>query len=99
ANAIAIDAASHARWTARFSAANESAEEDAVFALAAVLTRGARIPKLPDLRAASRNAGPDGDAKVVEALLDTVSRARFGPAQGEGVPPAPNLLWLVTHET
>ena len=41
ANAVAIDAASHARWTARFSAANETAEEETVFALADLLTHKA----------------------------------------------------------
>lgn len=101
ANAAAIDPVSHARWSARFSAANESAEEDAVFALASVITREgrfARIDKLHGQGRASAVAG-DNDAKVIEGLLDAVSRARFAPGPAEGAPSAANMVWLIAHTT
>ena len=100
ANAVAIDAASHARWTARFSAANETAEEDAVFTLAEMLTRAGRGAKLEALRADGPKAGrSNDDAKQIEGLLDAVSRARFGPAQAEGLPASGSMVWLITHTT
>ena len=74
ADAIAIDAASHARWTARFQAANESAQQDAVFTLAAVVTREGRLADLERLRARGHKAASE-EAKLIEGLLDTVSRA------------------------
>jgi hypothetical protein len=106
ANAVAVDAASHARWTARLSGANETAEEEAVFALAAVLTREGRIAKLEHLRASgttsldggSGSAGSN-DAKLIEGLLDVLSRARFEPAQVEGMPTSANMVWLITRTT
>jgi hypothetical protein len=106
ANAITVDAASHARWTARLEGANETAEEDAVFTLAAVLTREGRIAKLEHLRAsgkASVRGGPDtpgtNDAKLIEGLLDVLSRARFEAAPSEGTPTAANMVWLITRTT
>jgi len=106
ANAITVDAASHARWTARLEGANETAEEDAVFTLAAVLTREGRIAKLEHLRAsgAASPAGAAGspstnDAKLIEGLLDVLSRARFDMAPAEGMPTAGNMVWLITRTT
>ena len=83
ADAIVIDAASHARWTARFQAANETAEQEAVFALAAVVTREGRIADLERLRARSHTSASD-DAKLIEGLLDVVSRSRLDAAQRIG---------------
>jgi hypothetical protein len=100
ANAVAIDPESHARWTARFSAANETAEEDAVFALAELLTPEGRDAKLEPLRAAGGRPGRgETDAKRIEGLLDAVSRARFGPPQAEGLPASGSLVWLIAHTT
>jgi len=98
ADAIVIDAASHARWTARFQAANETAEQDAVFALAAVVTREGRIADLERLRARSHKSASD-DAKLIEGLLDAVSRARLEGAPVDGVPSASSILGLVTRTT
>lgn len=95
ANAVAIDAASHARWTARFSAANETAEQDTVFALADLLTHEGRDAKLEPLR--SGKTPRDRDAQAIEGLLDAVSRARFGPA--EGLPISGSMVWLIAHTT
>jgi Putative zinc-finger len=98
ADAIVIDAASHARWTARFQAANESAEQDAVFALAAVVTREGRIADLERLRARSHKSASD-DAKLIEGLLDAVSRARLEGAPADGLSSASSILGLVTRTT
>ena len=106
ANAAAVDAASHARFRERLSGANETAEEDAVFTLAAVLTREGRIAKLEHLRTSGRTSARDAssdpsinDAKLVEGLLDVLSRARFEPAQADGTPTAANMVWLITRTT
>jgi hypothetical protein len=77
--------------------ADSSAEEDAVFALAAVVTREGRIENLEMLKANGR-AGAE-QARVVESLMDAISRARFEPAQMEGLPVAVNMIWLVAHTT
>ena len=98
ADAIVIDAASHARWTARFQAANESAEQDAVFALAAVVTREGRIADFERLRARGHKAASD-DAKVIEGLLDAVSRARLEGAPADGLQSASSIVGLVTRTT
>jgi hypothetical protein len=100
ANAVAIDAASHARWTARFSAANATAEEETVFALAEVLAREGRDAKLEPRRAGvGKTIRGNNDAKLIEGLLDAVSRARFGPAQAEGLPASGSMVWLIAHTT
>ena len=99
ANAVAIDAASHARWTARFSAANETAEEEAVFTLAEMLTRAGRGARLDAPRGGGRKAPLSADEAKIEGLLDAVSRARFGPAQAEGLPASGSMVWLITSTT
>jgi hypothetical protein len=98
ANAIAIDAASHARWTARFQAATENAEQDAVFTLAAVVTHEGRMTDLDRLRARGRTPAAE-QAKLIEGLMDVVSRARLEPLQADGLPAAASMVWLVTHTT
>ncbi len=76
-----------------FSAAANRAEEDAVFTLAAVVTREGRITNLELL-----HSNGDDEA-LVEGLLDAVSRARFEPALFDGLPVAVNMVWLVAHTT
>jgi len=98
ADAIAIDAASHARWTARFQAANESAQQDTVFALANVLTRDGRIADLERLRTRGHKAAAD-EAKLIERLLDAVSRAQLETSPMEGLSSASSIVGLVTHTT
>jgi hypothetical protein len=76
------------------------AEEDAVFTLAAVVTREGRIANLELLRGSGAFELPGAsDAKLVEGLLDAVSRARFEPARMAGLPVAVNMVWLVAHTT
>jgi Putative zinc-finger len=87
--------ACRARWVQRFQRANETAEQDAVFTLDAIVIHDGRLANLAVLRASRRDA--TGQAEVVEELLDTVSRARSATLQG-GELPAP-LLRVVARET
>jgi len=97
-NMIAFDAASHQRGTARFQAAYESAEEDAVFALSAIVAREGRSASLHHLRAGRGQTGRD-EMKLVKALMDAVTRARIEPGT-IGTPRSINgMLWLVTRTT
>ena len=75
-----------------------SGEVDAVFTLAAVVTREGRIANLELLHA---NGGPQqaNQARLAEGLLDAVSRARFEPARMAGLPVAVNMVWLVARTT
>ena len=99
ANAIATDRASQARGTARFQAANETAEEDAVFALAAIVTRDGRLANLDRLRANHHKATGD-EVKLIEGLLERVERARIEPDYADGEQaPANGMVWLVTRTT
>jgi hypothetical protein len=73
--------------------------DDAVFALAAVVTREGRIKNLKMLH------GDEGTSAVatrqerqeIEALLDTISKARFEPARFGNSPVAVNMVWLYAH--
>ena len=67
-----------ARWNERFARANELDEQEAVFALEAVVTRQGRLANLALLRAAGHRAAV-GDLQVIEDLLDVVSRSRLDP--------------------
>ena len=71
-----------------------------------MLTREGRIAKLEHLRTSGRTSARDAssdpsinDAKLVEGLLDVLSRARFEPAQADGAPTAANMVWLITRTT
>src|ERR1700676_4203446 len=98
ANAMAIDAASHARWAARAQAANESAEEDAVFALAAIVTRDRRLTNIHPRGTSGLKARRE-EASLIDALVDEVTRARIEPGGTDGTPAAPrnSMVWLVTR--
>jgi len=96
ANAIALDAASHARGTARFQAASENAAEDAVFELATIVTRGERLVNLERLRT-GRKATRE-QARAIDAFLESVARARFDPAQ-DSAAAGSGMVWLVTRMT
>ena len=67
--------ACRARWVERFQRATETAEQDTVFTLDAVVIHGGRLASLAVLRA-NRRADASGQAEVIEELLYTVSRAR-----------------------
>jgi hypothetical protein len=80
------------------SPALESGEDEAVFALAAVITREGRIANYEVLVKERANAETAWD---VSSLLDRVARSRFAPAE-QGVARAPvavNMVWLLARTT
>jgi len=81
-----------ARWAERFQRANETAEQDAVFALDSVVIHQDRLTDLAVLRANGHHATA-GQARLIEGLLDTVCRARME------VQPSGNMLRLVDRAT
>ena len=70
-------------------------EEDAVFALAAVVTRNGRIANLEYLSDQSSNS----DRARALRLLDEVSRARFEPARMGGTAVAVRTVLVLAHTT
>lgn len=87
-----------ARWEARFQRANESAEQESVFALDAVVThQSGQLANLEVLRA-GRHAAATGQARLIEALLDSVTRLRLESAP-PGMALPGSVLWLVEHAT
>jgi len=100
-NDLADGSGCRARWAERFQRANELAELDTVFTLEAVVSRRAGLADLSGLRTGKVRGvrGTDGEVKLIEGLLDAVSRARLDPAQAGPLPPSLNMLWLVEHTT
>ena len=97
-NDLADASACRERWEARFQRANESAAEESVFALDAVVThQSGHLANLEVLRAGRRAAA--GQAKTIEALLDAVSRSRLEATLPIGTPVVANMVWLVEHAT
>src|SRR5438067_2498676 len=87
-----------ARWEARFQRANESAEQDVVFALDAVVTQKGRLANLETLRARRHRATAAEQVEMIEGLLDAVSRSRFdGQTPRRSV--TANVLWLFERAT
>jgi Putative zinc-finger len=72
-------------------------EDDAVFALAAVVTREGRISGVEFLHA--RGGKWVGEAGRIEGVMDAVSQARFEPAVSDAGPVAVNMVWLVANTT
>jgi len=70
-------------------------EEDAVFALAAVVTRNGRIASLQYLSDQSTNSER---ARAIR-LLDELSRARFEPARLGGMPVTVRTVLVLAHTT
>lgn len=67
-------------------------QQEAVLALAAVVTKEGRVGGFEVL-------ANEGDRREVLALLDAIARARFAPAEFGGAPVAVNVIWLVSHTT
>ena len=87
------------RWAERFQRANEAAEQDAVFSLEAVLTTEKHLPNLSGQHPRGRRTEP-GQAKMIEGLLDVVSRARLDTGQAPQTPASSSgMIWLVARET
>jgi hypothetical protein len=77
-------------------------DEEAVFALAAIVTREGRISDYALLHAAreSHGAGPATSSYAeVNALLDAVKQSRFAPAQTPDGAVAVNMVWLLARTT
>jgi len=100
-NDLADGSGCRARWAERFQRANETAELDAVFTLDAVVSRRGGLANLAILRINQGRGvrGAEGELKLIEGLLDGVSRARLDPAQAMPLPSSLNMLWLVEHAT
>lgn len=87
------------RWIERFQRANELAEQDAVFTLEAVLTQQGRLENLSLMRTSRRHAAT-GQVKLIEGLLDAVTRSRLESGQTQPLPSSVNnMLWLVERQT
>jgi putative zinc finger protein len=84
-----------ARWAERFARANESDEQEAVFALEAVLLRQGHLANLEALRRARHRASIE-EREVIEELLDVVSRSRLDPSLSVRMPSA---IWLFEQTT
>ena len=87
-----VDDEIRTRWTARLSQSHEAAEQDVVFALSMILTREGHLASLQRLR-----RGGD-DVKMIDALIDEISRARLGP-DTDGSRFGTSMVWLVTRTT
>ena len=84
-----------ARWVKRFQRANETAEQDTVFTLDAVVIQEGQLANFAVMRA-SRHETASDQAEAIEELLDTVSRARSNtePTELSG-----ELVRIVATET
>lgn len=86
------------RWEARFQRANESAAQESVFELDAVVThKSGHLTNLELLRSGRR--GTDVQARTIEALLDAVSRSRLEQTFSVGTPVVASMVWFVEHAT
>ena len=87
------------RWVERFQRANEAAEQDAVFTLEAVLTTEKHLPNLTGSHPRGRRT-ESGQAKLIEGLLDVVSRSRLEGGQAPQTSASTgSMFWLVARET
>jgi predicted anti-sigma-YlaC factor YlaD len=84
-----------ARWVASFQRANETAEQDTVFTLDAVVIQEGQLANFAVMRA-SRHETASDQAEAIEELLDSVSRARSNtePTEISG-----ELVRIVAEET
>jgi hypothetical protein len=84
-----------ARWMQSFQKANETAEQDTVFTLNAVVTQEGQLANFAVMRA-SRHETASDQAEAIAELLDIVSRARSNtePTELSG-----EFVRIVTQET
>lgn len=71
--------------------------DEAVYALAAVVTREGRVRNLALLTSDGREVHVE-EAALME-LLDAASQTRFEPARAGGAPVAVSMVWLLAHTT
>ena len=72
-----IDGGGCSRWQEQFQRANESAEQDTVFALDAVVIDKGRLADLERLRLHRHRQGTEAQIQTIEGLLDSLYRARL----------------------
>lgn len=97
-NAIVNDAASHARGSARFQAASETAQEDAVFWIESMVTHEGRLINLDRLRTTDQKTSRDR-ASQIEGLLESVARARIDPGGEDRASAIDGIVWVITSTT
>ena len=82
---------------------DQISEDEAVYALAAVVTQEGRVANyelLVSERDCVRLREAAANLDEVSAMLDAVSQSRFEPAQGaSGAPVAVNMVWLLARTT
>jgi hypothetical protein len=84
-----------ARWVESFQRANETAEQETVFTLDAVVIQQGQLANFAVMRASRRETVSD-QAEAIGELLDTVSRARSNPEPTEL---SGELVRIVAEET
>jgi len=95
---VSDTAGCRARWEARFKSANESAEQESVFALDEVVThQSGHLANLETLRTGRRAAA--GRARTIETLLDSVTRLRLEGKPTLAVAVPGSVVWLVERAT
>jgi hypothetical protein len=95
---VSDTAGCRARWEARFKSANESAEQESVFALDEVVThQSGHLANLEVLRTGRRAAA--GRARTIETLLDAVTRLRLEGKPTLTVAVPGSVVWLVERAT
>jgi putative zinc finger protein len=93
-----IDGGGCSRWEAQFQRANESAEQDAVFALDAVVIDKGRLADLEHLRARKSRRADADQVEIIEGLLDSVNRARI-EGQTSQLAVTGNMLRVIERAT
>jgi hypothetical protein len=81
---------------------NQQGGEDAIFALAAVVTRDGSLSEIELLSPAGQSATESntGQSRLTDDLLDAASTARFEPARNrDGAAMSVNVVWVLTHTT
>jgi hypothetical protein len=81
---------------------NQQGGEDAVFALAAVVTQDGSLSEIELLSPTGQSAAESkvGQSRLTDDLLDAASTARFEPARSrDGAAMSMNVVWVLTHTT
>lgn len=96
-----VDGMSLPRAFTSGAALDSLSEDEAVFAVATVLTREGRVSgyELLDPDAPESQQHKRGSQKDVNAVLDAVQQTRFAPAQTSGQSVAVNMVWLFARTT
>lgn len=80
--------------------AGDKDADEGVFTISAVVTREGRIVNLELHSQTGKMLAVDSaEARSIQELIGSVSRARFEPAKVLGLPVAVNMVWMVAHTT